>query len=89
MFVGEVLLSQNQVVTLLNKIPSRPIVCEYGGGFSQLSEEGVFFVGTDKDGSQLPPRWICSPLLVANTRDAKSGEWGRLLHPMEHSAWKR
>ncbi|KTD63244.1 hypothetical protein Lsan_1362 [Legionella santicrucis] len=31
-------------------------------------------------GNQLPPRWICSPLYgVAKTRDAKSGEGGRLL----------
>lgn len=28
----------------------------------------------------MPPRWICSPLsVIAKTRDAKSGEWGRLL----------
>lgn len=54
--------------------------CDYGGGRFELSPHGVFFIGTDKDGNELSPRWICSPLaVVAKTRDAKSGEWGRLL----------
>ena len=54
--------------------------CKYGGGTFDVSFRGVFFVGTDKDGNEQPPRWICSPLsVVAKTRDAKSGEWGRLL----------
>lgn len=52
----------------------------YGGGRFEISSRGVFFIGTDKDGNELSPRWICSPLsVVAMTRDAKSGEWGRLL----------
>lgn len=52
----------------------------YGGGCFEVSPRGVFFTGTDKDGNELPPRWICSPLSVmAKTRDAKSSEWGRLL----------
>ncbi len=72
-------MSQNQVIPLINaKNPS--IVCEYAGGQFKLNNKGVFFLGTDKDGNQLPARWICSPLyVVAKTRDAKSGEWGRLL----------
>lgn len=54
--------------------------CEYGGGRFVVSPRGVFFIGTDKDGNELSPRWICSLLaVVAKTRDAKSGEWGRLL----------
>lgn len=53
---------------------------DYGGGRFEVSPRGVFFIGTDKDGNELSPRWICSPLsIVAMTRDAKSGEWGRLL----------
>lgn len=53
---------------------------DYGGGRFEISPHGVFFIGTDKDGNELSPRWICSPLaVVAMTRDAKSGEWGRLL----------
>ncbi len=53
---------------------------DYGGGRFEVSPRGVFFIGTDKDGNELSPRWICSPLsVVAMTRDAKSGEWGRLL----------
>jgi len=53
---------------------------DYGGGRFEVSPRGVFFIGTDKDGNELSPRWICSPIsVVAMTRDAKSGEWGRLL----------
>lgn len=53
---------------------------DYGGGRFEVSPRGVFFIGTDRDGNELSPRWICSPLsVVAMTRDAKSGEWGRLL----------
>lgn len=73
-------MSQNQVIKLPNTFKNRPVVCEYAGGHFKLSDKGVTFNGTDKDGNQLPPRWICSPLyIVAKTRDAKSGEWGRLL----------
>jgi phage/plasmid primase-like uncharacterized protein len=56
------------------------VTCSYGGGTFDVSHRGVFFIGRDKDGNDQPPRWICSPLsVVAKTRDAKSGEWGRLL----------
>ncbi len=62
------------------QISTRPITCAYGGGTFEVSQRGVFFVGTDKDGDEQPPRWICAPLnVVAKTRDSKSGEWGRLL----------
>ena len=54
--------------------------CKYGGGRFELTERGVFFVGTDKDGNEKAPVWVCSPIgVIAKTRDAKSGEWGRLL----------
>ncbi len=54
--------------------------CAYGNGEFEVSPAGVAFIGTDKDGERLPALWICSPLSVrAKTRDAKSGEWGRLL----------
>lgn len=60
--------------------PSDSLACDYGGGRFEVSSHGAVFIGTDKDGNELPPRWICSPLyVVAMTRDAKSGEWGRLL----------
>ncbi len=53
---------------------------DYGGGRFEVSPHGVFFIGKDKDGNELSPRWICSLLaVVAKTRDARSGEWGRLL----------
>jgi hypothetical protein len=57
-----------------------PVVCDYGGGHFRLMDKGLTYIGMDKDGHPLPSRWICSPLyVVAKTRDAQSGEWGRLL----------
>ena len=54
--------------------------CDYAGGRFKVSDKGLFFLGKDKDGIDSPPRWISSPLyVIAKTRDAKSGEWGRLL----------
>lgn len=56
------------------------VVHDYGGGRFEVSPRGVFFIGTDKEGNALSPRWVSSTLYVkAMTRDAKSGEWGRLL----------
>jgi putative DNA primase/helicase len=53
---------------------------QYAGGVFQLTSDGVIFIGKDKDNNELPARWICSSLsVVAKTRDASSGEWGRLL----------
>lgn len=54
--------------------------CRYGGGRFALSEQGVQFIGSDDDGNDKAPVWVCSPLgVIAKTRDGKSGEWGRLL----------
>lgn len=54
--------------------------CSYGAGQFEQRDRGVFYIGGDKDGDPKPPLWICAPLqVVARTRDAKSGEWGRLL----------
>ncbi len=51
----------------------------YAGGRFSLTNEGVVFSSKDKEGND-SPRWICSPLnIIAKTRDANSGEWGRLL----------
>lgn len=60
---------------------SKPIKSfQYAGGRFQLTTSGVVFLGKDKDGNELPPCWICSALnVIAKTRDAHSGEWGRLL----------
>jgi uncharacterized protein (DUF927 family) len=80
MLSGECYMSQNHVIALPNATKQRPVVCEYAGGYFRLTDHGLMFVSKDKGGEQLPPRWICSPLhVVAKTRDAKSGEWGRLL----------
>ncbi|HHF7348584.1 TPA: DUF927 domain-containing protein [Legionella feeleii] len=58
----------------------RPIFFDYGGGRFEVSTKGIYFLGKDKDGIDLPPRWISSPLyVIAKTRDSKSGDWGRLL----------
>ncbi|KTD25769.1 MULTISPECIES: DUF927 domain-containing protein [Legionella] len=71
---------QNQIIKLKSKNGNDPIICEYAGGCFKLNEQGVSFLGKDKEGNSMAPRWICSPLyVVAKTRDAKSGEWGRLL----------
>ncbi|KTC75375.1 hypothetical protein Lbir_0520 [Legionella birminghamensis] len=73
-------MSQNHVIELPNTPRLRPVFCDYAGGRFRLTAEGLTFIGIDKDGNPLPPRWICAPLyVVAKTRDAQSGEWGRLL----------
>ncbi len=73
-------MSQNHVIELPNTLKLRPVFCNYAGGRFRLTAEGLTFIGIDKDGTPLPPRWICAPLyVVAKTRDAQSGEWGRLL----------
>ncbi len=70
----------NTIISLPNKKDTRTLQCDYAGGRFKLNQEGVSFIGIDKDGNQLPPRWVCSPLkVVAKTRDAQNGEWGRLL----------
>ncbi len=55
--------------------------CDYGGGYFELSDKGVSYIGPeDSDGNRKPPLVICAPLhVVAMTRDGRSGEWGRLL----------
>nr|MBP6503834.1 hypothetical protein [Rhodoferax sp.] len=51
--------------------------CRYGGGRFELTQRGVLFAGTDHEGNQKEPVWVCSPLgVIAKTRDGKSGEWG-------------
>lgn len=51
----------------------------YADGEFAVTADGVVFTTTDADG--VPQRtWICSSLAVkAQTRDTRSGEWGRLL----------
>jgi uncharacterized protein (DUF927 family) len=54
----------------------------YAGGYFEVSEErGVeYHPPPDKDRDAKPPLWLASPLhILAKTRDARSGEWGRLL----------
>ena len=56
----------------------------YGDGRFEVSEKGVFFVSLNKQGEETK-QWICSQLaVIAQTRDAKSGEWGRLLEWLDN-----
>ena len=53
-----------------------------GNPFS-LRDAGVFFMEVDKDGNP-EWHWVCSPLhILAQTRDADSLEWGRLLEVID------
>ncbi len=59
---------------------TKPKRYDYSGGAFEVSKHGVFFLGTDKEGNEQPPKWICSKLeVLASTRDTGSKEWGRLL----------
>lgn len=75
-FVGGVAFDEN------GQLASPPPASRaYAGGRFDVSSNGVYFTGPpDKNGNEPAPKWISSPLyVVAKTRDAKSGEWGRLL----------
>ena len=51
----------------------------HGNGYFEVTEKGVFFVETDRDG-KATSQWVCSRLeILAMTRDSRSSEWGRLL----------
>ena len=68
-------MSNNHVIELPKLPKNRPIGFDYAGGRFQLTDNSVIFIGIDKDGNPLSPRWICSPLhVIAKTRDAHSGE---------------
>ncbi len=75
-------MSNNQIIEFEAKAKksnhqSQVTQCDYAGGKFQISNKGVFYFGKDKDGNELAPRWICSPLyVIAKTRDAQNGEWG-------------
>jgi uncharacterized protein (DUF927 family) len=78
----ENIMNSNQVIAFDSNVKSINYknLCEYAGGQFALTPKGVVYTGLDKDGNELPQRWICSPLsVVAKTRDALNGEWGRLL----------
>lgn len=45
----------------------------------RVDSAGVWYLDRDRDGRELAPLWICSPLeVIARTRDAEGGEWGYL-----------
>jgi putative DNA primase/helicase len=74
-------MMQNHNATAKQGLPVVPMKSfPHGSGRFETSGKGVFFASTDRDGSDRPPKWICSPLhVVAKTRDERNGEWGRLL----------
>ncbi|MDL1861038.1 DUF927 domain-containing protein [Betaproteobacteria bacterium PRO7] len=46
----------------------------------RLDAAGVWFLDRDRDGRELAPLWICSPLeVIARTRDVDGGDWGYLV----------
>ncbi len=45
-----------------------------------VTDAGVYYTGTDKDGNTTAPQWLCGRLEVtARTRDADGQSWGYLL----------
>lgn len=45
-----------------------------------VSDDGVFYAGVDKDGNPTKPEWVCSRLdVLSRTRDQDGGGWGYLL----------
>lgn len=70
----------NPALAPIHDVDTAPKSYSYGGGRFEVSERGVFFIGTDKDGNEKAPLWISSQIrVIAKTRDEKSGEWGLLL----------
>lgn len=50
------------------------------GPFFNVKDGKVWYHGFNQNGDPLPPQWICSELrVIAKSRDASNGEWGRLL----------
>lgn len=73
-------MNNNQIVQVDFKSPKILKTFNYAGGHFNLTTSGVYFLGKDKSGNEIAPRWICSPLhVIAKTRNSNSGEWGRLL----------
>ncbi|MBI5786583.1 MAG: DUF927 domain-containing protein, partial [Rhodocyclales bacterium] len=45
-----------------------------------VDDRGVWFVSTDKEGNQLRPQWVCTPLeILARVRDPSNRGWGKLV----------
>ncbi len=56
----------------LHQLELRSASCDYAGGCFRLNDKGLSFIGSDNDGNQLPPRWICSPIkVIAKTQEAR------------------
>ena len=71
---------QTDKVDAMVRTADKPRTCRYGDALFELSTRGVSFIGKDTQGNSTTPQWICAPLeVIAKTRDAKSGAWGRLL----------
>lgn len=52
----------------------------YGGGRFEVSDSGVYFVGTDDEGNDKKPLFICSRIDVIGFTSSTSGDnWGRMV----------
>lgn len=68
------------IITPATVADAPPSSVPYGSGRFVIDGKGVSFVGTDNDGEEKPPVWICSRIdVLAMTRDTKGNDWGRML----------
>lgn len=66
----------------ITKIEALPLIesFNYGGGRFENSDNGVYFIGTDDDGNDKKPLFICSRLDVIGLTSGTHGDnWGRMV----------
>ena len=64
--------------------PSAPTVEKAGYFPFKLSNDAIWFIKEDKDGSKVPIRLASRVDVVAKTRDGVGENWGRLLRWRDH-----
>lgn len=77
----------DDALTTTNELANKdPLECQhlysfgYGGGRFEVSDAGVYFVGTDDDGNDKKPLFICSRIDVIGYTSSTSGDnWGRMV----------
>ena len=71
---------ENNVITLSKQKARRnENILAYEDGQFHKTRDGIFYVTKDSNNNE-KRQFVCSPLdVVADTRDEKSSEWGRLL----------
>lgn len=69
----------NVVNLSVKKAVRQQLSVSYEDGFFQKTREGIFYITKDSNNNE-KRLFVCSPLeVIADTRDEKSSEWGRLL----------